>query len=246
MSEIRVATLSFLCLIIAGIGTLITYDRLPAKHLQDDTNGTIRLLANVFVVIASLVLGLLMNSAKNTFEAVDHNIHAFATDLILLDRAIRTIGPEADEAHRGLVAYVQQALVRTPVVEADREAGRLLDQVGTSLRAIKLTDAEKTPIWNDARELYHEVVRQRWVIIEQSDGTIPPPLIIAMIIWLVLIFASFGYRAPRNATVVTMFVVSALLISGSIYLVIDMDVPTSGFFQASSEPLERALAELQR
>ena len=58
--------------------------------------------------MASLVLGLMLNSTSSTFEAVDRNIHAYATDLILLDRTVRAIGPEADEIHRRLVAYVQR------------------------------------------------------------------------------------------------------------------------------------------
>lgn len=246
MNEIQVTILSFLCLTIAGIGSLLSYSWLPAKHLQEDTNATIRLLANVFVVITSLVLGLLTNSAKNTFESIDHNIHTFATDLILLGRTLRSIGSGADDTHRLLVAYVQRAVAHVPVVEADREAERLLNEVGSSLQTIRPDDDQKAAIWNDARQLYREVVHQRWVIIEQSDGTIPAPLIVIVIIWLMLIFASFGYRAPRNSTVVTMFVISAFLIAGSIFLVLDMDVPTSGFIQASSEPLQRVLAELQK
>ncbi len=45
------------------------------------------------------------------------------------------------------------------------------------------------------------------------------------IAWLTIIFASYGYRAPKNAIVVSMLFLSALLISGSLYLVLDMDIP---------------------
>ena len=64
--------------------------------------------------------------------------------------------------------------------------------------------------------------------------------------WLILIFASFGYRAPKNIIVVSMFVIAAFLISASIYLVLDMDIPFNGLIQISDLPLRRALAELQR
>ncbi|WP_457151983.1 bestrophin-like domain, partial [Mesorhizobium sp. P5_C1] len=91
-----------------------------------------------------------------------------------------------------------------------------------------------------------KVVELRWILIEQSEGTIPAPLIAMLVAWLVLIFASFGFRAPRNAITVSTFVVSAVLIAGAIYLILDMDIPFSGPIQISPAPLQRALAELQR
>lgn len=63
--------------------------------------------------------------------------------------------------------------------------------------------------------------------------------------WLTLIFASFGYRAPRNPMVIGMFIISSLLIAASVYLVLDMDVPFHGPIQISDEPLRRALAVMQ-
>jgi hypothetical protein len=72
--------------------------RLPSEHLQDDTNGVIGLVANLFVVMTALVLGLMLNSAKNTFETNSHDIRMLATELILLDRTMRVLGPEAEHA----------------------------------------------------------------------------------------------------------------------------------------------------
>ena len=246
MKEILIGALSFLCLAAAGIGAMVLHSRLPEKHLRDDTQATIRLVANIFVVMTSLVLGLMMNSARNTYESIDHNIHAFATDLVLLDRAVRAVGPEGEETRRRLVAYVQRAVGDAPVVENDSSAELLLEEVGTTLRAIKPADDQKAAIWNDARQLYREVVHQRWIIIEQSEGALPTPLVALVIAWLVAIFASFGYRAPKNAVVATTLVLAAFLMAGSIYLMLDMDVPSSGLIQASNRSLQRVLADLQQ
>src|SRR6516162_885205 len=80
---------------------------------------------------------------------------------------------------------------------------------GTSLRAIRVSDEQKVALWNDARQLYRQVVRQRWVVIDEYGGTIPPLLITMVILWLAIIFASFGYRAPRNTSVTASFFLSA-------------------------------------
>jgi hypothetical protein len=67
------------------------------------------------------------------------------------------------------------------------------------LRAIRVSDEQKVAFWNDAGQLYREVVR-RWVVIDEFGGTIPPRLITMVILWLAIIFASFRYRAPRNTS----------------------------------------------
>jgi hypothetical protein len=251
MHEIFVAALIFVCLVGASLGTLLTYGKLAPHHRQEDTNTTVRLVANIFVVMTSLVLGLMINSAKNTFEAIDHNVHAYATALILFDRTAREIGPAANDVHEGLITYVRRAVnvdetTEDPLVRGDRTSEAMLESVGKSLNAIKPADDQQAALWDDARQQFRKIVEQRWVLVEQSEGSIPPLLIVMLVAWLILIFASFGYRAPRNMVIVTMFVLSAFLISASLYLILDLDVPFSGPIQVSDAPMRRALAEFQQ
>jgi hypothetical protein len=211
----------------------------------EDTKTTVRLVANLFVVMTSLVLGLMMNSAKNTLETDNRNVHALGTDLILLDRTMRALGPQADEARRRLVEYVQTSLHEDSILEEDPQAEASLDAVGASLRAMQLSGDQQVSLWNDARLLYRQVVQQRWVVVDQSGGTIPRPLIVMLVIWLMVIFASFGYQAPRNRVVTSAFIMAALLVSAALYLILDMDAPISGLAKTSNVPFERALAQLQ-
>jgi hypothetical protein len=68
LKEIIVASLVFLALAGVSLGVLLSHDRLPAHHRHDDTQNVVRLIANIFVVMTSLALGLLLNSAKTKFE----------------------------------------------------------------------------------------------------------------------------------------------------------------------------------
>jgi hypothetical protein len=43
-------------------------------------------------------------------------------------------------------------------------------------------------------------------IVEHAEGTVPTAIIAMLVAWLVLIFTSYGYRAPRNKVVVITFV----------------------------------------
>jgi hypothetical protein len=251
MSAFVVAVLTFLSVLGAALLGLLSKTRLPSEHLQDDTKSVVRLVANLFVVMTSLFLSLMLNSAKNTLETNNRNIRALATELILLDRTMRALGPETEDVRRDLVEYVQDALndwhgnplEQKPHLEARVEAA------GTRLKAIRFSDQQKVDIWHDALALYGQVVRLGWVLADASGGTIPTPLIIMLILWLAIIFAGFGYGAPRNAIMMASFFLAALLISAALYLIVDMDTPTVGMFepiQVSNVPLQRALAQLQR
>jgi hypothetical protein len=239
--EVIVAVFALLSMIGAALLGLFSKARRPAEPLQNDTSTAVRLVANLFVVMTSLVLSFMINSAKNTYETNTHNLRALATDIILLDRAVRGLGPEAVDIHRYLVEYLQKAQIWE-----DPQAEALLNAAGTSLKAIRVSDEQKVLLWNDAIILFRQVIRERWVLVDTAGGTIPTPLIVMLILWLTLIFASFGYRAPRNTIVTASLFLAALLISAALYLILDMDTSSSFMFRVSKVPYQRALVQMQR
>lgn len=250
MDSIWVAVGIFSCLLSASLLMMHLYPKLAARHRDEDTNTVVRLVANIFVVMTSLVFGLMINSAKNTFEAIDANVHAYATSLIILDRSFRAYGPPAEDARRHLMLYVEQAIANPyrgdqALLHQKSVAAQYLDDIGVALTAIKPPDRFHEAMLVDLRQRYHSLIEQRWKIVEQSEGAMPGPLIGMLVAWMTLIYASFGYRAPRNPMVIGMFTISALLIAASVYLVLDMNVPFHGPIQISDAPLRRALAEMQ-
>jgi hypothetical protein len=245
LSEFVVAVLAFLSLVGAALLGSFSKTQFPPEQLLDGIRWTIRLLASIFVFVTSLVLGLMINSAKNTFETNNHNIRVLATDLILLDRTLRGLGPEAEDARRHLLEYIQSGLEH-PILEEDPQAEASLYAAGTSLKAIRVSDEQKVRLWDDALHLYRQVVQERWVMIDAAGGTIPKPMVVILILWLAIIFAGIGYGAPRHTIVTASFFLAALLISASLYLILEMDNSSSGMFKASNVPFQRALAQLQR
>lgn len=234
---------TFACLMGGALVGGFINVRLPSRHLADETVGIVRLAANVFIVMTSVVISLMLASAKDTYEANTRAIHDLATEVILLDRDLRTLGPQADDARRQLLGYVRTVLNERHIVEIDPQAEIYVDAVGASLRAMKISDDQNLAIWSDARQILQRVQRERW---EGGDGTIPTPLIVTVVVWLAAAFAGLGFRAPRNAVVTTTGVAAALVLSSALYLTLEMDRPTSGLIQISNAPFERALTELQR
>ncbi|KQQ34794.1 hypothetical protein ASG19_13530 [Rhizobium sp. Leaf306] len=247
MNEIWIAAMIFVCLSAASNGAMVLSPKMPARHRDDETNAVVRLVANIFVVMSSLVFGLMINSAKNTYESIDTSVHAFSTNIILLDRSLRTYGLTGREARDRLQDYLVHAVenpVRADMTKPD-DAGRALDAVGNALLSIQPSGDFQQNLLIDIRQQYHRLVEQRWGIVENAEGAIPMPLIALLAAWLTLIFGSFGYRAPRNAIVVLSFAVAASLIATAFYLVLDMDIPFHGTIQISDAPLRRALAEVK-
>jgi hypothetical protein len=98
-----------MCLMAAALGGFLGA-AVRSGRSQDDTKTTVRLAANLFVAMTSLVLGLMMNSAKNTLVTDNRNVHALAIDLILLDRTMRALGPQACEARPSLWGQFRRLL----------------------------------------------------------------------------------------------------------------------------------------
>lgn len=243
---VGVATL----LMFASLLVLILYPKLPVRHRDDETNTVVRLVANIFVVVASLAFGLIMNSSKNTFENVDANVHTFATKLIILDLGLRSYGIEGEHARSALRTYVEGAIEQQRHISVSgpgsAAAQTKLQALGQALYGLEILDTFHRDLAGSLQNQYAKIVEQRWSIVESAEGVIPIPVLIILVAWLSLIFASYGYRAPRNGVVVTIFVSASVLIGASVFVVLDMDMPFRGLIQVSDEPLRRTLAEISR
>jgi hypothetical protein len=211
----------------------------------------IRLVANIFVVMTSLVLGLMINTAKNRFDGINRDLHTYATNLILLDRTLVTLGPPAKDVRSRLQTYVARVaspggFTASDPVLSDQTSEALLNATGQALQTIEPADSQRLAVWNDARQEYRRIVELRWALVEQAEGSIPIPLVALVLSWLVLIFGSFGYGAPRNVTVVSSLLLAAVLIAAGLNIITELDAPYTGYLSVSQAPIERVLAELRR
>lgn len=241
----------FLCLGTAALAGMFFYASFRSQHRGDETTNVIRLVAGIFVVMTSLVLGLMLNTAKNRFDGVNRDVHAFATELILLERNLRLYGPEADASRERLKAYAEfvskwKATSYDPTLISDPLSEDMLNHVGKALRAISPPDSEHLALWNNARQDYERLVSLRWAVLQQSEGSIPVHMLVMVTCWLTMIFASFGYGAPRNAVVVISLILAAALIAATIDLILELDSPFYGSITMSPRPIQRVLDEMRR
>src|SRR5215469_13484376 len=68
---------------------------LPEHHLSEDSQDVVRLGTGLIGTIAALVLGLLIATAKSSYDTQSTQITQITADIILLDNLLAQYGPEA-------------------------------------------------------------------------------------------------------------------------------------------------------
>ena len=97
-----------------------------------------------------------------------------------------------------------------------------------------------------AATLAVDVAQIRSLLAAQSVPSISKPMLIILVLWLVIIFLGFSVLAPPNATTLLALTVSALAVSGAIFLILELDEPFGGLIGISSEPMLNALHQIEK
>ena len=237
------------CIFLGGVGGLLLHRVLPPGHLTRDTQDVIKLGAGMLSVLASLVLGLLIATAKTSYDATDLAIRNYAAELALLNETLRDYGGVASvprdllrDYTRGFLREGWPSEGKRSVIGADERTRLLLEHVRESIRALKPVDPGQSALQEQAIGINMNLLRQRWVLIEHQGASVQRVVLVVLVSWVTVIFASFGLNAPRNGTVVGAFLICALAIGGSIFLILEMDRPLDGVMRISSWPVENVLA----
>jgi hypothetical protein len=112
MNTITVGLLVAACIFAGGLAGLYLHRILPQHHLTKDTRDVIRLGIGMLSVLASLVLGLLIATAKTSYDFTDHAVRNYAAELALLNeqRAPLSLGDLVCEG--GITVAVAIIVVR--------------------------------------------------------------------------------------------------------------------------------------
>lgn len=225
----------------------------PAEHLRDTSRATLKVVTGMIATLAALVLGLLISSANTSFDAVDAAITHSGAKIILLDRALANYGPETKEAREQLRNVVVAGIEMFWPAEKTRGVGFEGFERSTGMEALQTRIRELTPateiqrqLRSEAEKLSGDMLEARWLLIAQAQHTIPTTFLVVLLFWLTMLHIGFGLLAPRNATVITALVISALSVSGAMFLILEMYQPLNGMIKVSNAPLRKALELLGR
>jgi len=222
---------------------------LPKHHLSEDAKDVIKLGAGVIATITALVLGLLVSSAKGTFDGASARIVQTGTNIIILDGLLKRYGPETAGIREKVRAQAGATIHRIWPSERTSESKvaiierqDMIEVVQGHLRELTpATDAQRK-VLAEAEQVAGDIARTRWMFVEESQNELPKPFLIVLVFWLTVLFLSFGlFAPPRNATILVALFVCACSMAAAIFLVLEMNRPLDGVIKVSSAPLRKAL-----
>ena len=250
VSPIPVFLIAFVA-IMGGALLGITLRRfLPGHHLAEDSKDFVRLGTGLIGTMAALVLGLLIASAKSSYDTRSTQVQHLTADLVLLDQLLEQYGPEARPARNSLRSAVGPLIERVWRENNSRaKSGPFIATAAGESAYAKvqglspLTDAQRS-LKDRAMQVSTDLVQARLLLFEQTENSIPEPFLAVLIFWLAIIFASFSLFTRFNATLITILIIFALSASAAIFLIVEMSQPFAGLIRISEAPLRNALQPL--
>jgi len=221
---------------------------LPEHHLSPDSRDTVKLAMNLIATMSALLLGLLVNSAKNSYDTTCIQVMQRASKFALLDRVLTIYGPQAAGVRGQLHALVEEATRQMwPDSAATLAPSKPNPEVGNVfyLALLRLEERDETERARKAQAVGLTVELGQLHSLMQAESTTATskPMLIVVVLWLVMIFLSFGLIAPPNATTRFALIASALCAAGAIFLMLELDRPFDGLMRISSEPMLNVLRQ---
>jgi hypothetical protein len=243
-SPIAISLITFAFVFGGALLGIALHAILPQNHMTSDSKDVVKLGIGLVATLAALVLGLLTASAKTSFDTQNVELTEMSSRVVLLDRILAHYGPEAQEARSELRSSVVHTLDTMLSKDASQLESTKSEVLFDTIQGLSATGDAQRSIKAEALSTVLALGQTRWLIAEQRVNSVSVPLLTVLIFWLTIIFTSFGLFAPRNMTVVVSLFVSALSVSGAIFLILEMYSPYTGLIHVSSTPLRAALTRL--
>ena len=250
MNELAVSVVVYVFVMAGSLAGIYLNRVLPPEQIKDETRQAVNVATGIIATLAALVLGLMVASAKSSFDTRADDVRQIAARLFILDQTLRQYGPESAEARR-LLQQLTEARLQDFRGETLESAGvpHMMD-LETSLRRalFSLSASTEGQKWLLARALTlaSELEQTRWLLIERSHKSIPRIFLVVLVFWLVVIFGSLGLFSPRNLTAYTVILICAFSVATAIFIVLEMDQPFEGILRVSDLPVRNALIEISR
>ena len=95
---------------------------LPEHHFSSDTKDTVKLAMGLVGTMAALLLGLLISSAKDSYDAERSQVVQMAAKISFLNRILVIYGPEAADARARFHSAVEDGIAHLWPEEKHRQA----------------------------------------------------------------------------------------------------------------------------
>jgi hypothetical protein len=253
MDSLTKSVIALACVFGAALMGMFWRTRISGDYQASESKDVVRLVMGLVVTTVAIALGLLVGSAKNFYDTQNAEMAQLAGNYVMLDRMLALYGPEANDARAELRTVLDRRiqardqLLGTNETYSEIKSGAMVGKsIIEKIHALSPKDDDQKFFKQQCLSLEVQLGQLRWLMYEQNTIPFPSFLLVMLIAWLIVLYASFGIFAPRNPLVLAGFLASALAICGAILLILQMYRPQSGLIRVSDAPLRAAMEQLGR
>jgi hypothetical protein len=251
MHDLSISLLVFALIFGGALAGVVVRPLLSEKHIHPDSREVVKMATGLIGTLAALVLGLLIASAKSSFDQKTSQVRQVTASIILLDDLLAQYGPGAASARQLLRQSIRPLADRIWNEEEKPTGAPVRFQSAAQslafeneLQRLSPTNDVQRSLQSRAIQAFTEGAQIRLQLFTQASGSIPAPFLIILVFWLSTIFVSFTLFAQTNLIVMAALLVCALSFAGAIFLVLELDNPFKGLMGISSATLRNALVPL--
>jgi len=250
MTEFEIVLIVFAVVLGATLLGIFARPVLLKGELDDSTKDVLRLAMGFVGTMAALVIGLLLYSAKGSYEDQRAALEDIAVSLALLDATLDQYGPESSDA-RGTIRDVADLMINrlwpedagTPSSFGSAEMTESGHRIYADLLDLEPKNDAQQLLKAQSLQLGITLTRDRLLLIAQhGTRAIPPLFIVVLTTWLAILFTSFGLFGKPNVTVIGSLLLSGFAVSCAMFLILELDLPFQGIVQIPSEALKQVYA----
>ncbi len=223
----------------------------PEDYLGSSEKEVARLVTGLITTMSAIVLGMLVSSAKSSYDARTNEVAEISSEVVTVDRMLARYGTETGGIRAQFRLLVQTGVDRIwppqAPVQVDlrpRDDGEFLVE---QLRLLSPKDAAQADVKTQALHLIIELRQTQWsLFLKSQQSAIPIPLLVVVVAWLTLIYFSFGLFTQPSRTIVVTLSLGALAVSTAILMILELYTPFRGVLRISSNPILEALSQMGR
>ncbi len=150
---------------------------IPPEQLSTESKDAVKLALGLVATMTAILLGLLISSAKGSFDTARTEVIQMAAKISLLDRVLKLYGPEAMDARRALRDAIAEGVRRTwpadrshPVrLDPNEQAG---DAIYVAISRLAPHDEPQRALKTQAATLMVQLAEYRALVQAQADPMI--------------------------------------------------------------------------
>ncbi len=251
MNSSAISSIVFVFLAVGALLGVFVRSILSEHHLNSESKDVVKLSIGLIATMSALVLGLLIATAKTSFDAKATQVRQIAANVVLLDQVFAQYGEETTNVRRELRRSLDLMVDRvwSENKSGSRNSGPFqatgaIERFMQDIFKISAPTDFQRALKTEILQLANDIAKDRLSLYVRSGDTVSMPFLTILVFWLTVIFAVFGLLSRPNMLVGLILLLCALSVSGSIFLILDLNSPFDGVMRIPSAQLRNALSPL--